>query len=181
MLKNSIINRLTKDIFNDKSKKRIFLGGVYMKKVFLVLFIVYIMAPAAFAGTLRNNAGCGIGTLLFETVGKPNGGWLLQMTASWTNSTLSNTFSMTTGTVGCQGKINKVVSTEVYEFVTDNMDNLAKDIAMGHGDTINSLGTMLAVKDIDAFANKLQANFSDIFPNADVQSDSVANKIVALS
>lgn len=61
------------------------------------------------------------------------------------------------------------------------MDNLAKDIAMGHGDTINSLGTMLAVKDIDAFANKLQANFSDIFPNADVQSDSVANKIVALS
>ena len=40
---------------------------------------------------------------------------------------------------------------------------------------------MLAVKDIDAFANKLQANFSDIFPNADVQSDSVANKIVALS
>lgn len=181
MLKNSIINRLTKDIFNDKSKKRIFLGGVYMKKVFLVLLIVCIMAPAAFAGTLRNNAGCGIGTLLFETVGKPNGGWLLQMTASWTNSTLSNTFSMTTGTVGCQGEINKVVSTEVYEFVTDNMDNLAKDIAMGHGDTINSLGTMLAVKDIDAFANKLQANFSDIFPNADVQSDSVANKIVALS
>ena len=96
MLKNSIINRLTKDIFNDKSKKRIFLGGVYMKKVFLVLLIVCIMAPAAFAGTLRNNAGCGIGTLLFETVGKPNGGWLLQMTASWTNSTLSNTFSMTT-------------------------------------------------------------------------------------
>lgn len=152
-----------------------------MKKVFLVLLIVSIMAPAAFAGAVRNNTGCGIGTLLFESIGKPNGGWLLQMTASWTNSTLSNTFSMTTGTINCQGSINKVVSTEVYEFVTDNMDNLAKDIAMGHGDTINSLGTMLAVKDIDAFANKLQANFSDIFPNADVQSDSVANKIVALS
>ncbi len=176
-----MINRLTKYIFNDRSKKRIFLGGIYMKKVFLVLLIVSIMAPAAFAGAVRNNAGCGIGTLLFESIGKPNGGWLLQMTASWTNSTLSNTFSMTTGTINCQGSINKVVSTEVYEFVTDNMDNLAKDIAMGHGDTINSLGTMLAVKDIDAFANKLQANFSDIFPNADVQSDSVANKIVALS
>lgn len=152
-----------------------------MKKVCLVLLIVSMMVPAAFAGAVRNNAGCGIGTLLFESVGKPNGGWLLQMTASWTNSTLSNTFSMTTGTINCAGHINKVVSNEVYEFVTANMDNLAKDIAMGHGDTINSLGTMLEVKDVDAFASRLQSNFGDIFPNADVQSDTVANKIVALS
>lgn len=152
-----------------------------MKKVCLVLLIVSMMVPAAFAGAVRNNAGCGIGTLLFESVGKPNGGWLLQMTASWTNSTLSNTFSMTTGTINCAGNINKVVSNEVYEFVTANMDNLAKDIAMGHGDTINSLGTMLEVKDVDAFASRLQSNFGDIFPNADVQSDTVANKIVALS
>ncbi|MDE7315569.1 MAG: DUF3015 domain-containing protein [Mucispirillum sp.] len=152
-----------------------------MKKVLLLLLIVSMMAPAAFAGAIRNNAGCGLGTLLFESVGKPNGGWLLQMTASWTNSTLSNTFSMTTGTINCQGHINKVVSNEVYEFVTANMDNLAKDIAMGHGDTINSLSTMLAVKDVDAFASRLQSNFGEIFPNSDVQSDSVANKIVALS
>ena len=88
---------------------------------------------------------------------------------------------MTTGTINCDGRINKAVSIEVYEFVTANMDNLAKDIAMGHGDTINSLGSMLAVSDVDAFASKLQANFSDIFPNAEVQSDSVANKIIALS
>ena len=122
-----------------------------MKKAFLVLLIVSMMAPAAFAGAVRNNVGCGLGTLLFESVGKPNGGWLLQMTASWTNASLSNTFSMTTGTINCAGHINKAVSIEVYEFVTANMDNLAKDIAMGHGDTINSLGTMLAVKDVDAF------------------------------
>lgn len=152
-----------------------------MKKAFLVLLVISMMAPAAFAGAVRNNVGCGLGTLLFESAGKPNGGWLSQMVASWTNASLSNTFSMTTGTINCAGNINKVVSIEVYEFVTANMDNLAKDIAMGQGDTINSLGTMLAVKDVDAFAGRLQANFSDIFPNADVQSDSVANKIIALS
>ncbi len=152
-----------------------------MKKAFLVLLVVSMMAPAAFAGAVRNNVGCGLGTLLFESVGKPNGGWLLQMTASWTNATLSNTFSMTTGTINCAGNINKAVSIEVYEFVTANMDNLAKDIAMGHGDTINSLGSMLAVKDVNAFGSKLQANFSEIFPNSEVQSDSVANKIIALS
>ena len=88
---------------------------------------------------------------------------------------------MTTGTINCEGNINKAVSIEVYEFVTANMDNLAKDIAMGHGDTINSLGSMLAVKDVNAFGSKLQANFSEIFPNSEVQSDSVANKIIALS
>lgn len=152
-----------------------------MKKAFLALLIVSMMAPAAFAGAVRNNAGCGIGTLLFESVGKPNGGWFWQTSANWTNGVLSNTFSMTTGTINCQGNINKVVNSEVYEFVTANMDNLAKDIAMGHGDTINSLGTMLAVKDVDAFASRLQANFGEIFPNAEVQSDAVTNKIVALS
>lgn len=152
-----------------------------MKKFLLVLVVFSMMTSLAQAGALRNNVGCGLGTLLFETVGKPNGGWLLQMTASWTNATLSNTFSMTTGTINCSGQINKVVSVEVYEFVTANMDNLAKDIAMGKGDTINSLGSMLKVSDVDAFASRLQANFSEIFPSADVQSDSVANKIIALS
>ncbi len=140
-----------------------------------------MMVPVAYAGVLKNNVGCGIGTLLFESVGRPNGGWILQITANWTNSTLSNTFSMTTGTINCGGHINKAVSIEVYEFVTANMDDLAKDIAMGHGDTINSLGTMLAVNDVDAFANKLQVNLSDIFSNAEVLSDTVATKIVALS
>ena len=176
-----LYNNLTKYIFYVKQKYNILYGGVNMKKAFLVFIIVSMMAPAAFAGAVRNNVGCGIGTLLFESVGKPNGGWLLQITAAWTNNALSNTFSMTTGTINCEGNINKAVSVEVYEFVTANMDNLAKDIAMGHGDTINSLGSMLAVKDVNAFGSKLQANFSEIFPNSEVQSDSVANKIIALS
>ena len=153
-----------------------------MKKILLVFVIFSMMTSFAFAaGAVRNNAGCGVGTMLMETVGKPNGGWVLQTTALWTNVILSNTFTMSTGTMNCKGHINKAVSNEVYEFVTANMDNLAKDIAMGQGETINSLGTMLAVNDVDAFATRLQANFGEIFPNADVQSDSVANKIVKLS
>lgn len=152
-----------------------------MKKLFLVVLFTGLMTTSVFAGAVRNNAGCGLGTMLMEATNQTNGGWLLQMTASWTNSTLFNTFSMTTGTINCAGSINKVVSTEVYEFVTANMDNLAKDIAMGSGDTINSLGKMLAVENVDAFGSRLQANFNEIFPNADVKSDAVANKIVSLS
>lgn len=152
-----------------------------MKKFLLVIVVFSMMTSLAFAGTVRNNAGCGVGTLLMETVGKPNGGWILQTTAFSTNGILSNTFTMSTGTMNCRGNINKAVSIEVYEFITANMDNLAKDIAMGQGDTINSLGSMLAVSDVDAFASRLQSNFGEIFPSANVQSDSVANKIIALS
>lgn len=152
-----------------------------MKKLVLVVALLSLMTSSVFAGAVRNNVGCGLGTMLMESTNQTNGGWLLQMTASWTNSTLSNTFSMTTGTLNCHGSINKVVSTEVYEFVTANMDNLAKDIAMGSGDTINSLGKMLAVENIDEFGSTLQANFNEIFPSADVKSDAVANKIVSLS
>lgn len=153
-----------------------------MKKLLVVVMFVVLTSPAAMAaGALRNNVGCGIGTLLFESVGQGNSGWLLQAIASMTNSTFTSSFTMTTGTINCAGNINKVVSTEVYEFINANMDDLARDVAMGNGATIDSLAAMLEISDKDAFSASLQANFSTIFPSADVESAEVANKIVSLS
>lgn len=153
-----------------------------MKKFAIALALIAMFSSTSSAGVLGNNTGCGVGTLLFESTGNGNGGWLLQTLAEWTNMTLSGTFSMTTGTVNCQGNINKVVGLdEVYEFVTANMDNLAKDAAMGSGESLNSLAAMLNVSDVDAFGATLQANFSEIFPNSDVESIAVVNKIIAIN
>ena len=155
-----------------------------MKKFLVIaLSAVFLcMASTAFAGKLRDNAGCGVGTLVFENAGFSNGGWLIQVTALWTNGVLTNTFSMTTGTVGCKGNINEVVNYQkAYEFVTANMDNLAKDAAMGQGETITSLAALLEVSDVDAFAQNIQANFSEIFTSADVQSDEVLVKIIEIN
>ena len=58
-----LYNNLTKHIFYVKKKYNILYGGVNMKKAFLVFIIVSMMAPAAFAGAVRNNVGCGIGML----------------------------------------------------------------------------------------------------------------------
>lgn len=152
---------------------------------FLVLALVCAFASVsshAMAGKLHDNVGCGVGTLLFESAGQSNGGWLLQMLASWTNGSLSNTFSITTGTVGCKGHINSVVGLEkAYEFVTANMDNLAKDAAVGSGETINSLAALLEVSDVAAFGENIQEHFAEIFPSADVQSAEVLVKIVEIN
>lgn len=153
-----------------------------MKKFIVVLMFVALTSTGAMAaGALKNNVGCGIGTLIFETAGLNNGGWLLQSTADYTNAFFSASWTMTTGTLNCQGNINKAVSVELYEFVTANMDDLARDVAMGQGATIDSLAAMLGVNDKVAFSSALQANFSVIFPDSNVQSADVANKIVSLS
>ena len=153
-----------------------------MKKLIIFTMFMALSATGAFAaGALKNNVGCGIGTLLFENIGQADGGWLLQSTAGYTNALFSASFSMTTGTVNCSGRINKVVSVEVYEFVNANMDDLARDTAMGGGATIDSLAAMLNVQNKETFAATLQANFASIFPNADVESSHVANTIVSLS
>ncbi len=151
-----------------------------MKKLLLAISLVAIMAAPAFAN-YNHNLGCGVGTLVFESTMKSGtNGWLIQTLANFTNASLSGQFSITTGTVGCIGNINHVVSAEVYEFVNTNMDSLAKDIAQGNGETLSTLASMLEVADVDAYSSTLQANFAYIFPTADVQSADVANKVVEL-
>lgn len=152
-----------------------------MKKIIVALLFVAIATPSAFAGKLRDNVGCGLGTLLFESTGNANGGWLFQLTASWTNASLYNGFSITTGTINCKGSINEVVNFEEANlFVADNIDALAKDVAQGHGETLNTLATLLNVDNKEAFSSNLQANFAVIFPNADLTSSEVLEKIIAL-
>lgn len=155
-----------------------------MKKLLIIAVCGIFLATASdsFAGKLRDNVGCGVGTILFESTGHANGGWLLQMTASWTNGTLSNTLSITTGTVGCRGRINDAVQYEkAYEFVTANMDNLAKDAAVGTGETLTSLANLLEVTDVATFSENIQNNFSEIFHSANVESDEVLMKIIEVN
>ncbi len=154
-----------------------------MKKLLGFLLITVLCIPTlAQAGKLKNNVGCGLGTLLFESVGQTNGGWLLQAFASSTNGTFYSPFSMTTGTVGCQGAINSVVKYEEVEiFIAENMDDFAKDVAIGQGETINSVAALLQVTDTAKFASLLQENFVVIFPNGDVTADQVIVKIVELN
>jgi hypothetical protein len=63
------------------------------------------------------------------------------------------------------------------------MDNIAKDIAMGKGESLDTLSELMDVS-VDkrpAFYEKLQANFSRIFTSEKVEAADVIDNILSIS
>ncbi|HPV99386.1 MAG TPA: DUF3015 domain-containing protein [Spirochaetota bacterium] len=130
--------------------------------------------PASYAG--QSNYGCGLGSLIF----KGNDGLVSQTFAATTNGTFgSQTFGITSGTSNCS-KFNKLVSNEkINIFVSENMDNLAKDIAKGNGEYLNTLAVLMEVKEGERsdLYKKLQSNFSKIYSSDQITHIDVINNI----
>ena len=135
-------------------------------------------AGAAENPALRANVGVGLGTLLFEAV--DNDGLLSQTAAATTNASFgSQTFAITSGTSGAKKWDGIVENRDLKDYVRDNMDILARDMAAGSGEALTTLAELAGVAEIDrpAFYAKLQANYSRIFTSADVTSDQVLANI----
>ena len=116
-------------------------------------------------------AGCGLGSMLFGT--KPG---IIQIFATTTNGTFGNqTFAITTGTLNCKPDTT-LRSAEL--FITVNKDSLAKDVSRGNGEAINNLSQIVGCKDSNEFGAKLQQNYQSIFPNNNVNTAEVSNKIM---
>jgi hypothetical protein len=148
-----------------------------MKKVLLTSLVLFFMISGiAFAAAPRDNCGCGLGTLLFE--GKD--GLLMQIFAATTNASFgSQTFGISSGTLDCN-KPSKFASNEqLNKFVADNMDNLAKDAAMGQGEYVDTLAELMNVKASKRveFSQILQENFSNIFTDGSVSHVDVIENI----
>ncbi|MFZ0256510.1 MAG: DUF3015 domain-containing protein [Gammaproteobacteria bacterium] len=151
-----------------------------MKKLsFAAMMGVLLVAPATQAqeqtqqqGETANSTGCGVGTMLFQG----QRGVVPQVVAVTTNGTFGNqTFGISSGTLGCtQDGVIKPPA-EVRMLLLSNLDNLARDVARGEGETIESLAHLMAIEESDKkhFFTTLQANFGRIFPNANVTADEV--------
>lgn len=154
-----------------------------MKKVLLVAAIV-VMASGVLVGNsyadMQENVGCGLGTMLLEDT---RDSLLFELFALTTNGSSGNqTFGITSGTLGCE-RPDSIVSNELLKFAADNMDNLAKDIAMGQGESLDTLAELMevqAAKKAEFYAT-LQANFSGIFTSEKVQVADVIDNIVRVS
>ena len=73
-----------------------------------------------------------------------------------------------------------VVSNEkINLYVADNMNNLAKDIAKGNGEYLETLALLMNVSENEkqVFFTKLQANFNNIYTSSDVKSTEVVKNI----
>jgi len=151
-----------------------------MKRILVVAFaFCLILAGTAIAQELKDNVGCGLGTMIFE---ETKDSVAIHVLAATTNGTFGNqTFGITTGTLGCRTPA-KWVSNELNNFVASNMDALAKDIAMGSGETLDTLAELMGVAEAKRaeFNSTLQANFPKIFTSGKVESADVIDNIVSV-
>ncbi|MDY6935094.1 MAG: DUF3015 family protein [Spirochaetota bacterium] len=152
-----------------------------MKRFLFVLGVcLFVIAlGAASYAVPKSNVGCGIGTMIFEK----QDGLISQLCATTTNGICGNqTFGITSGTLECEKAPGIASNERLNIFVADNMDNLAKDIAKGNGEYLNTLAVLMEVSEGDRthFYNKLQSNFSNIYTSDKVTNTQVLNNIEAV-
>ena len=153
-----------------------------MNKVALSVALATALATgAAWAQDKEETAdssGCGVGTILFDGQRGP----APQVLAVTTNGTFTQTFSVTTGTMGCNsdGVVNP--PTEVRMIVVSSLDGLARDTARGSGETLDSLAQAMAIEPADRplFFATMRGNFARIFPSENVDAQEVWTHIYAV-
>src|SRR5690606_16700117 len=99
-----------------------------------------------------------------------NDGLLFQVLAVTTNGTFGNqTFGITSGTLNCDKPSRFASREQINNYVADNMDNLANDIAKGQGEYLNTLAVLMEVPEGSRanFYATLQSNFSRIYTSAE--------------
>ncbi len=141
-----------------------------MKKVIATLLI--LAAPFAYADK-QSNVGIGAGTILFEG----HDGLVSQVCAATTNGIFGNqTFAITSGTLGASKPAELWASKQLNDFVEENMDSLAQDIAQGQGESLEAICSILQVEDTEAFNASLQEGFGQIYTSGSVtHTDVIGN------
>ena len=155
-----------------------------MKKLVLALALVLVLAvPAMAAPPGQNNYGCGLGATVFKD-GQANDSILLQVVATFLNGLCGNgTFGISSGTSECYKPKNVASNEKLNEFAYKNLDDLARDIAAGQGETLTVVAVLLDVpkESRPAFNKSLQTHFSEIFPNPTVETAHVVDTITKIA
>ena len=133
-----------------------------MKKLALAA-VLAVGSTAAFAD---RDAGCGIGSQVWAG----QSGKVPKILAATTNGIFANQlFGITFGTLGCSG--TGTVTAQVVTFTNENAETLARDMAVGEGESLNVLAELLSIKAEDKarFFAVTKQNFSEIY-SADNQT-----------
>ena len=142
----------------------------------LIIAVVLTLAPIGIAMAAPNNTGCGVGSIIF----KGQSGVGPEVLAVTTNGTLGNqTFGISSGTLGCAK--DGVVSTPVAVsmFIDTNLDKLAHDMAVGKGETLESLAGLIGVDSAhkNAFFAATKAHFAEIIPSERANTQEVIDRL----
>ena len=146
-----------------------------MKKLIVSIAAVAALSSAAFAG-VNSQTGCGLGSMIIKD---DSTAIMLALQATTNGTSANQTFGITSGTSGCK-KTKFVMNERAEEFVASNMDQLAKEIAVGHGESVDTLAELLIVEDKEAFASALQSNYNSIYTSQNVEMADVLDNIAAI-
>ncbi len=119
---------------------------------------------------------CGWGNMLFEG----SSGLPMHILASIVNGTSGNaTFGMTTGTNGCSANGTLTYGGRNLLAMAGVMDEVAHDMAVGHGDALTALAVSMGVQEQDRahFDQVMHQKFAVIFPSDDVTADEAMSHI----
>jgi len=147
-----------------------------MRKLLLPVAALIAAVSLHAADDLRQNVGVGVGTMIFEG----QSGLLSQVCAATTNGICANqTFAITTGTLGANKWTGIVSNGEVQTFVKENMDQLAREMAAGGGESVTTLAELIAVPATERaeFAKTLQAQFDVIYASPTITSTEVVENL----
>lgn len=142
-----------------------------MKKILAVATLMTAL-PFSNIALADQDIGCGLGSMVFE--GKS--GKVSKVLGATTNGTSGNqTFGITFGTLGCDGTGTVTSSEKLAMFIDGNMDNLARDMAKGEGETLATLSEVWGIQQVDQaeFNSVAQENFAAIFSSENVTSQEV--------
>jgi hypothetical protein len=125
-----------------------------------------------------NDVGCGIGTKFMA--GKS--GLVSHVLASCTNAYTLQSVSLTFNLFGCDGSGKVTADAELRKFAAANIDQLARDVARGEGETLAAFAHLLGVpaEQEASFGGFTQAHFVDLFPTESVDSNQMVDAFYGL-
>ncbi|BCU64138.1 hypothetical protein F941_02262 [Acinetobacter bouvetii DSM 14964 = CIP 107468] len=128
--------------------------------MFKKLALAAVLAAGSTAAFADRDAGCGIGSQVWAG----QSGKVPKILAATTNGLFANQlFGITFGTLGCSG--TGTVTAQAVTFTNENSESLARDMAVGQGESLNVLAELLNIKAADKahFFAVSKANFSKIY------------------
>ena len=150
-----------------------------MMKRALILMALTIVMPMS-AAKADNDVGCGVGTMIWEG----NSGVVYKLMASFTNSFAFQSISVTFGLINCDGKgtVTASVNPEAQHFAAANLDRIARDSAVGHGESLDALASLYELHSADRseFAVFAQDHFAELFSSDHVTSNEVIETLERL-
>ena len=146
-----------------------------MKKILVSAIAAIALSTSAMAA--NSQVGCGLGSMIIKD---DSSAILLALQATTNGISGNQTFGITTGTLGCK-KTKLVMNERAEEFVASNMDILAKEIAQGHGESVDTLAELLNVVDTASFSASLQTNYNKIYTSEKVEMNNVLDNISSVS